>query len=165
MLIPEAVNLVLIASSSESYGEIFVLDMGEQIKIADLAENIIRLSGFIPHKEVKIEYTGLRPGEKMYEELFDKSEKVIPTFHEKISKIIPIVPSTEALKEQIMKLRYLVKNNSDGNIVYEIQNIIASLKSEDLGDNISIRNRRYLEPDKSLTNTNDLEVDVKVINT
>ena len=132
MLIPEAVNLVLIAASSESNGEIFMLDMGEQIKIVDLAENIIRLSGFIPHKEVKIEYSGLRPGEKMYEELYDKSEKVIPTFHEKIRKLIPVIPPTEVLKENIKRLQYLVRRNSCDNVVNEIQEIIDSLKGENI---------------------------------
>ncbi len=130
MLIPEAVNLVLIAASSGSNGEIFVLDMGEQIKIMDLAENIIRLSGFIPHKEVKIEFTGLRPGEKLYEELFDKSEKVMPTFHKKIRTIIPVVPSTKVLDGHIAKLGSLIKNNSDEDVVDEVRKIIDSLKGE-----------------------------------
>ena len=147
MLIPEAVNLVLIAAASESNGEIFVLDMGEQIKIVDLAENIIRLSGFIPYKEVKIEYTGLRPGEKLYEELYDKSETVIPTFHEKIRKIIPVVPSAQVLKEHISKLRHLVKINSGDNIIYEIRNIIESLKSENLILEVSNGNPLFVKHD------------------
>ena len=130
MLIPEAVNLVLIAASSESDGKIFVLDMGEQIRIVDLAENLIRLAGFIPHKEIKIEYTGLRPGEKMFEELFDKSEKLIPTSHKKISEIIPVVPDTEALNEYLMRLQYETQCNSGNDTKAEILKMVERVKKQ-----------------------------------
>ena len=129
MLIPEAVQLVLTASALGSGGEIFVLDMGEQIKIVELAENIIRLSGFIPHKEIKIEYTGLRPGEKMYEELFDESEKVIPTSREKLRIAVPSPPSIEDLNEVILKLKYIVRNNCADEVIPTIQKIIHNFKS------------------------------------
>lgn len=84
MTIPEAVQLVLQAGSMGKGGEIFVLDMGEQIKIMHLAEELIRLSGLIPYKDIDIEFTGLRPGEKLHEELLHDKEGVLRTSHEKI---------------------------------------------------------------------------------
>ncbi|MFV0577502.1 MAG: polysaccharide biosynthesis protein, partial [Fusobacterium ulcerans] len=84
MTIPEAARLVIQASSFGRNGEIFVLDMGEPIKILDLAENLIRLSGFIPNEEIDILITGLRPGEKMYEELIIDEENCFKTIFKKI---------------------------------------------------------------------------------
>jgi FlaA1/EpsC-like NDP-sugar epimerase len=84
MLIPEAVQLVLQASTMGQGGEIFILDMGEDIKIDDLARNVIRLAGFEPGEEIQIVYTGLRPGEKLVEELRLQGEGQVPTLHEKI---------------------------------------------------------------------------------
>jgi FlaA1/EpsC-like NDP-sugar epimerase len=86
MTIPEACELVLEAGFIAKGGEIFVFDMGEPVKIADLASQMIRLSGLIPGEDIKIIYTGLRPGEKLYEELLTDSESTIPTHHPKIKK-------------------------------------------------------------------------------
>jgi len=88
MTIPEAVQLVLQASVIGQGGDVFVLDMGEQIKIVDLARNMIVLSGLVPGKDIEIQFTGLRPGEKLYEELFDESEQTEPTAHEKINRAV-----------------------------------------------------------------------------
>ena len=84
MTIPEACQLVLEAGFMGSGGEIFVFDMGEPVKIVDLARQMIKLSGYEPDKEIKIEYTGLRPGEKLYEELLTDKEKTLPTYNAKV---------------------------------------------------------------------------------
>jgi FlaA1/EpsC-like NDP-sugar epimerase len=84
MTIPEACRLVLEATSFGNSGEIYVFDMGSPVKIADLAKRMIELSGYIPDVDIEIKYIGLRPGEKLYEELLNDQEKTIPTEHEKI---------------------------------------------------------------------------------
>ncbi len=84
MTIPEAVSLILQAASLGNGGEIFVLDMGEPIRIVDLAEQMIRLSGLEPGRDIEIEFTGLRPGEKLYEELFHEAEPLVGTAHPKL---------------------------------------------------------------------------------
>jgi FlaA1/EpsC-like NDP-sugar epimerase len=83
MTIPEACQLVLEASTMSHGGDIFVFDMGVPVKITDLAKNMIRLAGYTTD-EIKIEYSGLRPGEKLYEELLNQREHVIETYHPKI---------------------------------------------------------------------------------
>jgi FlaA1/EpsC-like NDP-sugar epimerase len=84
MTIPEASCLVLEAATLGNGGEIFCFDMGQPVRIADLAENMIRLAGLTPGKDIKITYTGLRPGEKLYEELLNQKETTIPTKNKKI---------------------------------------------------------------------------------
>jgi len=84
MTIPEACQLVLDAGVMGNGGEIFVFDMGQSVKIVDLAKNMIRLSGLVLGKDIEIQYTGLRPGEKLYEELLNESENTLPTHHPKI---------------------------------------------------------------------------------
>ena len=84
MTIPEAVQLVLQAAVLGRGGEIFELDMGEPVRIVDLAEDLIRLSGLVPGRDIRIEFTGVRPGEKLFEELYLDSEKLVPTGHPKV---------------------------------------------------------------------------------
>jgi FlaA1/EpsC-like NDP-sugar epimerase len=84
MTIPEASQLILQAAVLGSGGEIFLLEMGTSVKIADMARDLIRLSGKEPDTDIKIEFTGLRQGEKLYEELITEGEDVVPTDHEKI---------------------------------------------------------------------------------
>ena len=131
MLIPEAVHLVMIAAASGKGGEIFVLDMGESIKIVDMAENFIRLSGFIPHKEIKIEFIGLRPGEKMCEELFDESEKILPTFHKKILMAVPEIPSKQYLKDCCTDLERCVQDYAINQAINTIQKMVPNFRYQD----------------------------------
>jgi FlaA1/EpsC-like NDP-sugar epimerase len=116
MLIPEAVQLVLIAASTGKGGEIFVLDMGEPIRIVDFAENAIRLSGFVPEDDIRIEFTGLRPGEKLYEELFDDTERMVGTSHEKLRIAVTDPPSPDEINDCMAALREAVERGSEEEI-------------------------------------------------
>lgn len=111
MTIPEAISLVLTAGGFAKGGEIFVLDMGEPVKIKDLAENLIRLSGFVPNKDIKIEYTGLRPGEKLFEELLMGEEGMKKTK----SKKIYIGSSIEFDQDEFNEQLRLLYDYSQGN--------------------------------------------------
>lgn len=104
MTIPEAVSLVLQAGVYAKGGEIFVLDMGEPVKIDTMARNLIRLSGYEPDVDIKIEYTGLRPGEKLYEELLMKEEGLQETANKMIHIGRPIEMDDALLKEQLFQL-------------------------------------------------------------
>jgi FlaA1/EpsC-like NDP-sugar epimerase len=104
MTIPEASQLVIQAGALGQGGEVFVLDMGEPVRIADLARDLIRLSGLEPDVDVKLRYTGLRPGEKLYEELLTAEEGVQATRHEKIHVARPEVLSREALEAGLARL-------------------------------------------------------------
>ena len=122
MTIPEAVSLVLQAGYYARGGEIFVLDMGEPVKIDDMARNLIRLSGYEPDVDIKVEYTGLRPGEKLYEELLMKEEGLQETANKLIHIGKPIVMDDALFKEQLARLdaAYRVEVDNMKEIVAEI---------------------------------------------
>jgi FlaA1/EpsC-like NDP-sugar epimerase len=101
MTIPEAVSLVLQAGAYAQGGEIFVLDMGEQVRIYDLAVNLIKLSGYVPEKDIEIKVTGLRPGEKLYEERLMAEEGLTKTANDRISIGKPIEFDDEKLFKTI----------------------------------------------------------------
>ena len=109
MTIPEAVSLVLQAGAYASGGEIFILDMGEPVKIDTMARNMIRLSGFEPDVDIKVEYTGLRPGEKLFEELLMAEEGLQETANRRIHIGKPIVMDDERFREQLSRLEKACK--------------------------------------------------------
>lgn len=111
MTIPEACQLVLQAGAIAKGGEIFILDMGEPVKILDLAKNLIKLSGLEPYKDIDIKITGLRPGEKLYEELLLNMENSVATEYEKIFIEKPIIHDEEKLNKGLEKLEE-VKNTT-----------------------------------------------------
>lgn len=113
MTIPEAVQLVLQAATYANGGEIFALDMGKPVKIYDLAKKMIRIFGYVPEKEIKIEFTGLRPGEKLYEEIYIEKEMSQRTAHEKIFVMSPINISEEELQKKIEKLKNVSYDDTD----------------------------------------------------
>ena len=124
MTIPEAVCLVLQSASYAKGGEIFVLDMGQPVKIYDLAVNLIKLSGFRPEKDIKIEFTGLRPGEKLYEELLTNEEGLMKTKHNKIFIGQPFVNDMEVLESQLRLLHDAVENDDMENIKDVIAQVV-----------------------------------------
>lgn len=108
MTIPEAVELVLQAMTYAKGGEIFVLDMGEPVKIYDLAESLIKLSGLVPNKDIKIEIIGLRPGEKLYEEILMNEEGLEKTSHDKIFVAEPMNVSMQDIEDKLNNLHELL---------------------------------------------------------
>ncbi len=113
MTIPEAAQLVLQAAAYAKGGEIFVLDMGSPVRIYELAQKMIRLSGYRPNKDIKIEFTGLRPGEKLYEELLMAEEGLSKTAHSKIFVGQPLNVSPEELREKLEKLESALPEDTE----------------------------------------------------
>ena len=113
MTIPEAVSLVLQAGAYAKGGEIFILDMGEPVRIADMAKNLIKLSGYEPDVDIKIEYTGLRPGEKLYEELLMKEEGLQDTPNHMIHIGKPIEMNEDTFVERLINLKEAAYGETD----------------------------------------------------
>jgi len=147
MTIPEACQLVLEAGFMGSGGEIFVFDMGEPVKIVDLARQMIKLSGFEPDKDIKIEFSGLRPGEKLYEELLTDQEKTLPTYNSKVkiaevadfdhvatlAKTVSLLQSCYRLSEEelVRKLSAIVPEYNSSNSKFTPEQIQANSNSND----------------------------------
>lgn len=104
MTVNEAVGLVLQSATQGEGGEIFVLDMGQPMKIVDLAKQLIELSGLEPEKDIEIQFTGLRPGEKLYEELNHTSENLAPTDHPKIMRFISTPLPLDPLRNELDRM-------------------------------------------------------------
>ncbi len=129
MTIPEACQLVLEAGAMGAGGEIFIFDMGEPVKIIDLAKKMIRLAGLLPEKDIKIKVIGLRPGEKLYEELLTDTSKNLSTHHEKIMIAQDMDHNYSKLCEDIEELILSAKENSSKEVVKKMKKIVPEFKS------------------------------------
>jgi FlaA1/EpsC-like NDP-sugar epimerase len=124
MTIPEACQLVLEAGAMGNGGEIYIFDMGKPVKIIDLAKKMIKLAGFIPDKEIKIQIVGLRPGEKLFEELLNDTSKTLPTYHEKIMIAEEIQEEFEYLHSEIEELIGIANFFDNDDIVAKMKKIV-----------------------------------------
>ena len=130
MTIPEAARLVLQAASLGKGGEIYILDMGEPVKIYDLANNLIRLSGLIPEEDIKIKVTGVRPGEKLYEEILTEQEGVKATKNKKIY-IAPSEKINSRLLDSILQdLVKKVQSMKPAKVKKELSRIISVIEKD-----------------------------------
>lgn len=132
MTIEEAAQLVVQAGSMGTHGEVFVLDMGKPVKITDLARDLIQLSGYTPGIDIKIEYVGLRPGEKLYEEILTKEEGISSSSHRKIFIANPDIINAKKLETTVNTLIALAKSNNFNRKSAEklIKTIIPTFKPE-----------------------------------
>jgi len=124
MTIPEACSLVLEAGTIGDGGEVFLFDMGEPMKILDLAKKMIKLAGLTPGKDIELRFTGLRPGEKLFEELLNKEEEVIPTHNKKILVAKVVEYDFAKISESINTLIELAKENKDESVVKQMKRIV-----------------------------------------
>jgi FlaA1/EpsC-like NDP-sugar epimerase len=143
MLIPEAVELVLQAASLAHQGAVYVLEMGEQVKLQDLARQLIRLSGFVPDQEIPIIFTGLRPGEKLAEELVGPDETVISSPLKEILNIrLEKIPAHDWLESRISELeRFAYLQNAD-EVLTRIGLLVPSFKTTRLGSVLAVERYR-----------------------
>ena len=145
MTIPEAVSLVLQAMSYAKGGEVFVLDMGEPVKIYDLAVSLIKLSGLEPNVDIEIKITGLRPGEKLYEELLMSEEGLTKTSHDKIFIGQPSSITYKQLLIKLEKLKEIIQDESIsiGKIKSTMKQVVPTYKESEevnkkLKENINV---------------------------
>lgn len=129
MTIPEACQLVLEAGAMGNGGEIYIFDMGKPVRIIDLARKMIKLAGFIPDKEIKIKIVGLRPGEKLYEELLNDTSKTLPTYHNKIMIAQEIQDEYETLHNDVDELIGIADFYENDDIVAKMKKIVPEFKS------------------------------------
>jgi len=130
MTIPEAVELVLEAGAMGNGGEIFIFDMGNPVRIVDLAEKMIRLSGYEPGRDVKIRFTGLRPGEKLYEELLNDLENTLPTYHPKIMIAKVMNSDPVRVRKDVQELLDIAGKKDMFAIVKKMKRVVPDFKSK-----------------------------------
>lgn len=129
MTIPEACQLVLEAGIMGVGGEIYIFDMGKPVKIYDLAIKMIRLAGFVPNKDIKIKIVGLRPGEKLYEELLNDTSKTLPTHHEKILIAQEMIDSFDAIQNSVDSIIKIAADYDKNLVVAKMKEIVPEYKS------------------------------------
>lgn len=130
MTIPEACRLVLEAGCMGDGGEIFVFDMGKSVKIVDLAKKMIQLAGMVPNQDIMIEYSGLRPGEKLFEELLNDNENTMPTHHEKIMIGKVREYPFDVIQQQIYELIDHARRSDDMQVVTLMKELVKEYKSK-----------------------------------
>jgi FlaA1/EpsC-like NDP-sugar epimerase len=130
MTIPEACRLVLEAGCMGEGGEIFVFDMGKSVKIVDLAKKMIQLAGMVPNQDIMIEYSGLRPGEKLFEELLNDNENTLPTHHEKIMIGRVREYAFDEVQKQIYDLIEYARKSDDLQVVTRMKGMVKEYKSK-----------------------------------
>jgi FlaA1/EpsC-like NDP-sugar epimerase len=134
MLIPEAVELVLHAAVLARGQEIFVLDMGEQVKILDIARNLIRLSGFIPDQDIPISFIGLRPGEKLDEQLVGEGEELEPSGVEKIRRVsVPFTIDADRFEDSVAALIEMAALGQHGEVIRHLRRIVPTFNCRPVG--------------------------------
>lgn len=124
MTIPEACQLVLEAGAMGKGGEVFIFDMGKPVRIIDLAKKMIMLAGFVPEKDIEIKIVGLRPGEKLYEELLNDTAKTLPTHHEKIMIAQDTYDEFEALCKSLDDLTFYAERYMKNDLVVKMKEIV-----------------------------------------
>jgi FlaA1/EpsC-like NDP-sugar epimerase len=125
MTIPEAVHLVLQASTYNGKGNVYMLDMGEPVRIVDLAKDLVRLSGLEPGEDIQIEFSGLRPGEKLSEQLWEAGAEYMKTEHPDIRRVVePEQLSGKKLQQEVQKLVNMAEKGNSKGILKELGNIL-----------------------------------------
>ena len=145
MTIPEAVSLVMLAGTYAKGGEIFVLDMGSPVKIDTLARNLIRLSGFKPDVDIKVEYTGLRPGEKLFEEKLMAEEGLTKTENDLIHIGKPVAFETDVFLKQLDGLMEAAYKNKEDEIREMVEEVVTSYHPEKAGEEEELKKSRKIQ--------------------
>lgn len=152
MTIPEAVQLVLEAGAMAEGGEIFVLDMGEPVKIYDLACTLIRLAGLEPHRDIKIEFTGLRPGEKMFEEINLSNEEVSKTANNKIYVMQANGYNSNLIYKEIDKFHMLLKSKNIEDLYDQVKKLVPTFNYI-IDDSVQVRERNHVYEKRKIFGT------------